>query len=142
MPAILDTPPIRRAAAEREFEGEAAAAIAWAGPLDPRERLDFVIDLGGLLDPVHGESVAGWSLTASIEAAAAGILIETAPPFAPALIEQGRAMRLWLSVAPEAQGSAAFAGSGVAAAITVAAETSTAAARRRFRSVLLTARRR
>lgn len=129
MPVTLDTPPIRRAAAEREFEGEAGAAapIAWAGPLDPRERLDFVMDLGGLLDPVNAESVASWTVTASVEAAAAGVIIEEEAPFAPALIEQGRAMRIWARVAAE---------------ITAAAQTTTAAARQRFRSFLLTVRRR
>lgn len=135
MPVTLDTPPIRRAAAEREFEGEAGAAapIAWAGALDPRERLDFVMDLGGLLDPVNAESVDSWTVAASVEAAA---------PFAPALIEQGRAMRVWASVDAGAQGDAAFAGAGIAVEITARAETTTAAARQRFRSFLLTVRRR
>ena len=144
MTVTLDTPPIRRAAAEREYEGEpgAAAAIAWPGVLDPRERLDFVMDLGGLLDPVNAESVDSWTVAASVEAAAAGLVIETAAPFAPALIEQGRAMRIWTSVAPAAQGDAAFAGSGVAVEITASAGTTTAAARQRFRSFLLTVRRR
>ncbi|MDO9487275.1 MAG: hypothetical protein Q7J32_02795, partial [Sphingomonadaceae bacterium] len=111
MTATLDTPPIRRAAAEREYEGEAGAAapIAWAGALDPRERLDFVMDLGGLLDPVNAESVDSWTVAASVEAAAAGLVIEPAAPFAPALIEQGRAMRIWASVDPETQGDTAFA---------------------------------
>ncbi len=144
MTVPLDTPPIRRAAAEREYEGEpgAAAPIAWAGALDPRERLDFVIDLGGLLDPVNAESVDSWSVAASVEAAAAGIVIDEAAPFAPALIEQGRAMRLWVRVDPAAQGDAAFAGRGVTVEITASAGTTTAAARQRFRSFLLTVRRR
>lgn len=139
MTATLDTPPIRRAAAEREFEGQAglAAPIAWAGPLDPRERLDYVMDLTGLLDPVNAESVASWTVAASIEAAAAGVRLESDAPFAPALIEQGRAMRIWASVDPAAQASAAFAGAGIAVEISVSAETTTAAARQRFRSFLL-----
>lgn len=144
MTVTLDTPPIRRAAAEREFEGEAgvAAPIAWAGALDPRERLDFVMDLGGLLDPVNAESVDSWTVAASVEAAAAGVVIEADAPFAPALIEQGRAMRLWARVAPAAQGDAAFAGAGVTVEISAQAQTTTAAARQRFRSFLLTVRRR
>jgi hypothetical protein len=144
MTVPLDTPPIRRASAEREFEGDAgaAAAIAWAGALDPRERLDFVMDLSGLLDPVNAESVSSWSVAASLEAAAAGVVIEESAPFAPALIDQGRAMRIWASVAPGAQADAVFAGSGIAVEITATAGTTTAAARQRFRSFLLTVRRR
>ena len=144
MTVTLDTPPIRRAAAEREYEGEAgpAAPIAWAGTLDPRERLDFVMDLGGLLDPVNAESVDSWTVAASVEAAAAGVVIEADAPFAPALIEQGRAMRIWARVDADAQGDAGFAGAGVAVEITARAETTTVAARQRFRSFRLTVRRR
>lgn len=144
MTVTLDTPPIRRAAAEREYEGDAGAGapIAWAGALDPRERLDFVMDLTGLLDPVNAESVDSWTVAASVEAAAAGLRLEDAAPFAPALIEQGRAMRLWASVDPGAQADAVFAGAGVTIEITAGAATTTAAARQRFRSFLLTIRRR
>lgn len=144
MTVTLDTPPIRRAAAEREYEGEAgiAAPIMWAGVLDPRERLDFVMDLGGLLDPVNAESVGSWTVAPSVEAAAAGVVIDVAAPFAPTLIEQGRAIRIWVKVDPAAQADAAFAGNGVALEITADAGTTTAAARQRFRSFLLTVRRR
>lgn len=140
MPVAVDTPPIRRAAAEAEFSGEAglSAPIAWAGRLDPRETLDFIMDLSGLLDPQHDEEVVSWSAAASLEAAAAGVVIQSAPPFAPELVEDGRAMRIWVSVAPASRDSAAFAGEGLGVVLTASATTNTAAARDRFRSFLLT----
>ena len=107
--------------------------------MDPAEVLDFVFDLGGVLET--GEAIEDFVLTMSPEAAALGVAIDDGAR-APLRIEDNRAVQLWFSVATAMQGDAAFAGDGIAVGIELRATTTASPPRVRERTFALTLRQR
>lgn len=110
-------------------------AVLWEGQLDPAEKLDFEADFGGGEKPVleEDETIASYSLAVTAEAAALGLQIESAPPYASSLVAGSKAVKLWLSVDPLEQENSLFT-AGVQLGIEVTIVTSSSPARTRQRT--------
>lgn len=113
--------------------------IAWAGEMDPAEKLDFGMDFRGGDDPVLevGETIASYSLATTAEAAAFGLQIESAGAYSPAIDSAHEKITIWLSVAAEEQASAEFL-AGVPLGVEVTIITSNTPPRTRQRTFLAT----
>lgn len=119
-----------------------ATARAFAQALDPEDEADFYVFVNqGAPDatpaPVllPGEWIASYSLTLSAEAAAVGLEIVADGARAPQLV--GNRLEIWLTVADEMRGNAAFAGAGITVGISLTIVTTADPARTKERTFLV-----
>lgn len=89
--------------------------VRWPMSMDPSDVVDFIMSLTGtpaLLDVDNGEEIASYDLNLSAEAASVGLLIGSGA-YAPALVADNTAVKLWLSVDPAKRSDCVFSHGGV-----------------------------
>ena len=104
-----------------------STAIRFTGTMDPGDWRPFELDLSALLDTANDEQIdpANYTLSMSAEGALLGVQMDASGDRAPALIDEGTAIRFYLSVASLSQANVAF-DNGVDVAITVNFQTTAA----------------
>lgn len=106
--------------------GSARPAITAREPIDPSDRLDFVVDMSALLEP--GEKFAVISFTVMPEAVALGFRIIAQGPHAPVALDDSK-LRLWATVDPAYRTLAAWNGGGAACLVEFTGSTDSIPAR-------------
>lgn len=84
-----------------------AGAVAWAQPLDPSDRADFVVQLGALL--TGEEIIATATATLLPEAVALGLTIIEDEAHGPSIADDTN-LEMWFEVEEEFRDNAAFVG--------------------------------
>lgn len=115
----------------------------WGNQLDPSDNDVFYADLR---DPdlplLEGEEEAqAFTVSLQLESQEAGLLIGTGA-HAPALVDSGRKIRVYLSVDPTKRTNSVFDGDGIALPVTFTVEPDTNPTTSRQRSILVRVRQR
>ena len=103
-----------------------STAKKFSEPMDPKDVVDFVVDLTPLLGP--GEQFATISFAVMPESAALGFQIKSGGGYDPVEIDDSH-VRLWLGVAPGNQSDPVWDAAGTTCAIEATAVTNNVPAR-------------
>lgn len=109
------------------------SATSFEGPMDPTDLVDYVCEFNDLLE--DGETIqAGFTVAATVDAAAAGFEISTT--FPPSLVDSDQNVLVWVEVNSANREDEIFCLDGIQAAIEVTITTSSS--RRYQRTWLIT----
>jgi hypothetical protein len=110
-------------------------AYVWDEQMDPKDVVDYVVDVSGLLDTANGEGIASYTLTLNAEATALGLTLGTAGY----AISQPTptSYRIWFSISAGFQSNAAFDGTGTSLPMELTITTNSTPARTRQRTLVL-----
>lgn len=111
-----------------------ASAVSFTGVLDPHEVLDYLIPLGPVLE--EGETATTYSLDLLPEAVALGLTIMSGDGRDHALVQDGTAISMWLTIDDAFVADPAFDGAGTALPMQFTIETNSNPSRTRQRTFL------
>lgn len=110
-----------------------AGAVAWAQPLDPSDRADYVVQLGGLMS--DSETISTATATLLPEAVALGLKIIEGAGFGPSIADDTN-LEMWFEIDPAFRDNAAFVG-GASLPLEIAIVTNATPPRRFQRTMVL-----